>query len=260
MLLDSHRNIKIVDFGLSNTYKPEEKLKTACGSPCYAAPEMIAGKKYVGLRVDLWSAGVVLFTLLCGYLPFEDPNTAELYKKILGGEFTIPDFVSPRARELLKGILNTDPEKRFTISDIRQSSWYSNMQTPRPRQGIIVGVHQIPIEPRVLSQVLEFGFDPEYTQKCIEANKHNGATTLYYMLMQRFLREGGKSAADLSSDLYQPITLGQKLQSLRDLRPEQSKNSDLELAKAVVLVPHPPVDDSASAFRSKNGRHLVDTK
>ncbi len=71
LLLDKFkRNIKIVDFGLSNTYKQDELLKTACGSPCYAAPEMIAGNKYNGLCVDIWSCGVILFALLCGYLPF----------------------------------------------------------------------------------------------------------------------------------------------------------------------------------------------
>lgn len=81
MLLDSKNNIKIVDFGLSNTYDniddagtnsiKKEELKTACGSPCYAAPEMIAGKKYNGLQVDLWSSGVILYAMICGTLPFE---------------------------------------------------------------------------------------------------------------------------------------------------------------------------------------------
>ena len=67
LLLDKQKNIKIVDFGLSNTYKPGETLKTACGSPCYAAPEMIAGKRYKGSNVDLWSCGVILFALVCEY-------------------------------------------------------------------------------------------------------------------------------------------------------------------------------------------------
>ena len=87
LLLDHRKNIKIVDFGLSNTYKTGETLKTACGSPCYAAPEMIAGKRYHGSNVDIWSCGVILFALICGYLPFEDPNTANLYKKILNGDY-----------------------------------------------------------------------------------------------------------------------------------------------------------------------------
>ena len=84
LLLDDNK-IKLVDFGLSNTYKTGGVLKTACGSPCYAAPEMIAGKRYKPLKADIWSSGVVLYAMLCGYLPFEDPNTKRLYKKIMQG-------------------------------------------------------------------------------------------------------------------------------------------------------------------------------
>jgi 5'-AMP-activated protein kinase catalytic alpha subunit len=72
LLLDEFRNLKIVDFGLSSTFTPGEKLHTACGSPCYAAPELIKGLTYVAQKADIWSAGVVLFTSVSGYLPFED--------------------------------------------------------------------------------------------------------------------------------------------------------------------------------------------
>lgn len=116
LLLDTtKRNLKIVDFGLSNYYSPGGTLKTACGSPCYAAPEMIAGKRYVGMQVDIWSCGVILYAMLCGYLPFEDPVTSNLYKKIISGDFTIPKYISVSAKELLKGMLNIDPTQRFTI-------------------------------------------------------------------------------------------------------------------------------------------------
>ena len=76
LLLDKDLNIKIVDFGLSNTYKSGEFLKTACGSPCYAAPEMVAGKRYDPYKVDIWSSGIVLYAMVAGFLPFEDPNTS----------------------------------------------------------------------------------------------------------------------------------------------------------------------------------------
>ena len=79
LLLDYKSNLKLVDFGLSNTYKQGDTLKTACGSPCYAAPEMIEGKAYLGARVDVWSCGVILFAMVAGYLPFEDKDTAKLY-------------------------------------------------------------------------------------------------------------------------------------------------------------------------------------
>lgn len=79
LLLDHQNKIKIVDFGLSNTYTEKNLLETACGSPCYAAPEMIAGKKYDGIKIDAWSSGIILFALICGFLPFEDPDTSILY-------------------------------------------------------------------------------------------------------------------------------------------------------------------------------------
>lgn len=123
LLLEGRGRIKIVDFGLSNLYKQDELLKTACGSPCYAAPEMIAGKRYSGLQVDIWSSGVILFAMLAGYLPFEDPNTSALYKKILSGDYKFPKYISNEARDLIKNILNTDPTKRFGISEIRNHSW-----------------------------------------------------------------------------------------------------------------------------------------
>ena len=75
LLLDDYKNVKIVDFGLSNTFKQGEKLSTACGSPCYAAPELVKGLEYIGIKADIWSCGVVLFTQVSGYLPFEDQNT-----------------------------------------------------------------------------------------------------------------------------------------------------------------------------------------
>jgi 5'-AMP-activated protein kinase, catalytic alpha subunit len=102
LLMDDYNNIKIVDFGLSNTYKGAQLLKTACGSPCYAAPEMIAGKEYQGLSADIWSSGVILYAMVCGYLPFEDPKTSNLYKKIMNAEYTIPeDMISDDCKDLI---------------------------------------------------------------------------------------------------------------------------------------------------------------
>lgn len=109
LLLDEQRNIKIVDFGLSNTYTEGQQLKTACGSPCYAAPEMIAGKRYHGLGSDIWSSGIILYAMTCGFLPFEDPNTNKLYKKILSCDYSIPANVPSALREFIKLLLNTDP-------------------------------------------------------------------------------------------------------------------------------------------------------
>ena len=124
LLLDSNNNIKIVDFGLSNTFSQNEYLKTACGSPCYAAPEMIAGLKYQGDKVDMWSCGVILYALVCGFLPFEDPDTGLLYNKILKGKYVIPKFISEDVVSLIKAILTKDPKHRAKIEDVREHPWF----------------------------------------------------------------------------------------------------------------------------------------
>ncbi|CAD8148519.1 unnamed protein product [Paramecium pentaurelia] len=203
LLLDKNKNLKIVDFGLSNTYKNEELLKTACGSPCYAAPEMIAGQKYQGLKVDLWSSGVILFACLCGYLPFEDQNTSALYKKILSGTYQMPSHLSRDAQSMISGILTVDPEKRFTIEDIRNHPWFKlyrrSYEIP---PGIVVGYNQIPIDQDILKQLKSFGIDIDYAQRCLDANKHNDVTTFYHLLLKRHLVNGGRSTADLNSESF----------------------------------------------------------
>ena len=126
-------------------YKDGELLETACGSPCYAAPEMIAGQKYLGLNADIWSCGVILYAMVCGYLPFEDPNTGALYKKILACEYKFPKFISASAKDLISKILNTDPEKRFNIEDIRGHSFTKSVNL-HLQKGIMIGYDKVPID------------------------------------------------------------------------------------------------------------------
>lgn len=153
--MDDYNNIKIVDFGLSNTYKPGETLKTACGSPCYAAPEMVAGKRYNGLPADIWSCGVILYAMVCGYLPFEDPKTNLLYKKILNADYTIPDFVSQECADLIRKILNTDPNQRYTMAEIKEHPWMKQIKNVKDYSGIIIGKDPIPYDKAVLEQLLQ---------------------------------------------------------------------------------------------------------
>lgn len=191
LLLDHNKTMKIVDFGLSNTYKFGQKLKTACGSPCYAAPEMIAGKKYHGSNVDIWSCGVILFALICGYLPFEDPNTKKLYHKILNGNFHIPEYVSSGARSLITNILTTNPERRHKTQDIREHPWFKKYN-----KGVEyidqIDSEDIPINHDVLQMLEEYRFDIKESEKYIKANKHNHETTTYYLLLKKYEKSEGK--------------------------------------------------------------------
>lgn len=132
-------NIKIVDFGLSNTYKKKtDTLKTACGSPCYASPEMIAGKRYLGLDTDLWSLGVITYAMTVGYLPFEDPDTNKLYKKILESNYAMPGYVEKPCKEMIRNLLMTDPTRRFKIDEIKSHLWYTQISQTK-LDGIEVG-------------------------------------------------------------------------------------------------------------------------
>lgn len=213
LLLDDRGDIKIVDFGLSNTHEDDQLLQTACGSPCYAAPEMIAGQRYVPCRVDIWSCGVILFALVCGYLPFEDQNHAELYKKILNADYEMPDFVSPEVADLIRGVLTTDPEKRLTLDGIRQHVWYQ--QIPEASLQEREGAESL--DQDILDQLESYGFSREFAVKCLKTNKHNHVTTTYYLLQEKRLRERGQgpvtavdlAIADLDASLEEDDALDQ---------------------------------------------------
>ena len=125
LLLSQGNILKIVDFGLSNYYYPEGKLlSTPCGSPCYASPEMVGGHKYNGFFIDVWATGIILFAMLCGYLPFEDDNNDVLFKQILGGKIDYPSHLSEVSKDLLKKIIETNPEKRIKIEQIKTHPFY----------------------------------------------------------------------------------------------------------------------------------------
>ncbi|KAK8184559.1 hypothetical protein BC567DRAFT_240951 [Phyllosticta citribraziliensis] len=166
LLLDRNKNIIITDFGFANTFDPNDDLgdeieynlgnkdfvkkmgldmvgdsghrrgdlmQTSCGSPCYAAPELVVSDSlYTGRKVDVWSCGVILYAMLAGYLPFDDDpanpegdNINLLYKYIVSTPLTFPEYVTPHARDLLKRILVPDPRKRADLFEVARHSWLS---------------------------------------------------------------------------------------------------------------------------------------
>jgi 5'-AMP-activated protein kinase catalytic alpha subunit len=110
---------------------------------------MISGKPYVGLSSDIWSAGVVLFCILTGKLPFDDENLKQLYKKITKGKYLIPSSLSPLAKDLMQSILNVDPEKRFNIEQILSHPW-CNLTKPKLDCGIIIGIDKITLDEEIV--------------------------------------------------------------------------------------------------------------
>ncbi|XP_031677395.1 maternal embryonic leucine zipper kinase isoform X2 [Oncorhynchus kisutch] len=125
LLIDEDHNLKLIDFGLCA--KPKGglgyELMTCCGSPAYAAPELIQGKAYIGSEADVWSMGVLLFALLCGYLPFDDDNCMVLYRKITRGSYNNPHWLSPGSILLLNQMMQVDPKHRVTIRQLLDHPW-----------------------------------------------------------------------------------------------------------------------------------------
>ncbi|XP_051558309.1 maternal embryonic leucine zipper kinase isoform X2 [Myxocyprinus asiaticus] len=125
LLIDEDQNLKLIDFGLCA--KPKGglgyELMTCCGSPAYAAPELIQGKAYIGSEADVWSMGVLLYALLCGFLPFDDGNCMVLYRKITRGKYSNPQWLSPASILLLNNMMQVDPKRRLTVRQLLYHPW-----------------------------------------------------------------------------------------------------------------------------------------
>ena len=198
LLDESHKNIKIIDFGLSNYCKNKELLVSSCGSPCYASPEMLSGKPYRGVTTDLWSSGVVLYSMLVGSLPFDDQEIQKLYEQIKIGKFYLPSTLSLEAIDLLKKILEVNPKKRITLKQIKQHPWFNKVQNPLYK-GIIYDINNInefkfPYDNKVISFVIkEFYVDNKNINEeklidMIKKHEINQYTATYYIAKKNILK------------------------------------------------------------------------
>ncbi|KAJ3160292.1 hypothetical protein HK101_000929, partial [Irineochytrium annulatum] len=130
LLLDANRNVIITDFGFANVTREESLLRTSCGSPTYAAPELVTSDGYFGEAADIWSCGVILYAMLCGHFPFDDDpsnpdseNIGLLYKHIMEAQLDFPDYVSEDAKMLLQRMLVPDPKYRAKMDEVLSHRW-----------------------------------------------------------------------------------------------------------------------------------------
>ncbi|XP_066399425.1 CBL-interacting protein kinase 16-like [Miscanthus floridulus] len=127
LLLDEDGRLKVTDFGLAalpEQLRHDGLLHTQCGTPAYVAPEVLRKRGYDGARADLWSCGVVLYVLLCGFLPFQHDNYVKMYQKIFKADYQVPPWVSGDARRLIARLLVVDPAKRASIAEIMCTPWF----------------------------------------------------------------------------------------------------------------------------------------
>ena len=125
-ILLTHKYIlKIIDFGLSHEFKEDgELLNTKCGSPSYASPEIVLGKPYDGFKSDIWSCGIILFSIATGYMPFAGENITILFRDILKCKPVIPGYLSNDIKSLILSILTRDPNERINIENIKKHEFY----------------------------------------------------------------------------------------------------------------------------------------
>jgi len=195
LLLDQNLNVKIADFGLSNMMTDGEFLRTSCGSPNYAAPEVISGKLYAGPEVDIWSCGVILYALLCGTLPFDDEHVPTLFRKIKSGVFPIPDYLNKSVVSLLCHMLQTDPMKRATAEDIHKHEWFLKDLASYlfPDRDIDVAV----LDHEALETVCEkFSVQPKEVEEILEEGDYQNPLAIAYRLIVDNKRIEGEHAME----------------------------------------------------------------
>ncbi|XP_071830597.1 serine/threonine-protein kinase BRSK2-like [Apostichopus japonicus] len=197
LLLDDRNNIRVADFGMASLQLEQSLLETSCGSPHYACPEVIRGEKYDGRKADVWSAGVILYALLVGALPFDDDNLRNLLEKVKKGVFHIPHFVPPDCQNLLRGMVEVNTEKRLAISQIKRHPWYLVGSRNENQEELIsrniqplkvpVLLGEEDIDPDVLASMGSLGCfkDKDRLLANLLSPHHNTEKVIYALLLDR---------------------------------------------------------------------------
>lgn len=192
LLLDQERSsIKIADFGLSNIMRDGQFLKSSCGSPNYAAPEVIQRHWYAGPEVDVWSCGVILYAMLCGVLPFDDENISSLYRKIIDCMYMLPSHLSVEARDLITSMLKADPLQRITIAEIRRHPFFQLKLPSYIALPPAETAHQVKrIDEALILRVEKMGFNREALVHSLIWEEQTKATVAYFLLLDSQEKQG----------------------------------------------------------------------
>ncbi|KAJ3206261.1 hypothetical protein HDU82_004619 [Entophlyctis luteolus] len=190
VLLTENHSVKIIDFGFTRPYT-EKLLDTYCGSIGYAAPEMITGKKYSGPRADVWSLGVILYTLLCGYLPFDDDNEIIVHQKISCLDYELPDFISEDSKNLISQILQINPHDRISVANILTHPWFVDSHSSIPPSAPFSTMAEM----AVCEAMVRLGLDAEGILESVCGDACDSASALWYLLVAKEMDRVGAAAS-----------------------------------------------------------------
>ena len=192
VLLDRNNNIRLIDFGLSNIFTEDNpQLSTACGSPAYAPPEMICGRKYTK-AADIWSAGVLLYAMVCGELPFDDGNVQKLLQKIAHTEPVYPPFLSQQLYDLLTKLMNKNPDERITLAKIKEHPWFSateyrdilELSFSSDEQWLVTG-----LDKEIIDKIGSFGIDTKVVTQAVLCGSYGPEAAVYQLFRREQITE-----------------------------------------------------------------------
>ncbi|KAH8270864.1 hypothetical protein KR018_007635 [Drosophila ironensis] len=239
LLLDSELNIKIADFGFSNEFTPGSKLDTFCGSPPYAAPELFQGKKYDGPEVDVWSLGVILYTLVSGSLPFDGSTLRELRERVLRGKYRIPFYMSTDCENLLRKFLVLNPAKRASLETIMGDKWM-NMGFEEDELKPYIEPKADLADPKRIEALVAMGYNRQEIEASLSQVRYDDVFATYLLL--------GRKSTDPESD-------GSRSGSSLSLRNISGNDAGANAGSAGVQSPtHRGVHRSISASSTKPSR------
>lgn len=193
--------VKVGDFGFSTHIEDfNEPLKTFCGSPPYAAPELFRDDSYIGAMVDIWALGVLLYFMLTATMPFKAQTVSGLKKQILEGEFPMPEYLSKECQFLFSGILKLDPKSRITLEQIKKSDWLMGKTFPSalPRDNIHApseiacnenGPSLSAAEKSARDKLLEFGITVEMVEEAKSKGSRSSVIGTYRIVLHKFFTE-----------------------------------------------------------------------
>ena len=257
--------IKIINFGHSNLYLTgvnsgnptlsfgAEFLETPFGCQEYTPPEMILGCKYDGLLSDIWTCGIILYTMLFGTFPFKDKNIDDLYTKIIKGDFTYPKNIniSEEAQLLIKKILVVNPRLRSDIKDITRDIWFQKDYEQIP--GLYISIREIPVSDVIIEEMKKYGFKKNDIIKDIKNNRHNNITTFYYLLVNKLRNEGSENKSDLFSNEFKEYLREQ------DLKNNLIKKGEKPISLKIMKTNSKPIFNlNKSNEKSKNQKFDLD--
>ncbi|XP_070781401.1 MAP/microtubule affinity-regulating kinase 3-like isoform X7 [Enoplosus armatus] len=252
LLLDADMNIKIADFGFSNEFTVGGKLDTFCGSPPYAAPELFQGKKYDGPEVDVWSLGVILYTLVSGSLPFDGQNLKELRERVLRGKYRIPFYMTTDCENLLKRFLVLNPGKRGTLEQIMKDRWINAGSDEEALKPFIEPELDIRDQKRI-DMMVGLGYSRGEINDSLTKMKYDDITATYLLLSRKAAEvEVSDSSSSSSVSLLKPRPSSSSQSPAHLLNPRSSSSSKQrrysdQVCPPSSAAPHPRRNQTAAS-------------